>query len=149
MIRKMSRDFTGGHGYDEKSRSPTCGPRLSRTAIQRLSDPLGDVRLDLFVFREPSLLELGVDEVAVDGDLESAAAGGNQGEGLDVLLEFLNDTFRHTDGLGFIASRRAVFDPDFGHLLSPPSPCGIAIRWMITYSARGVNSWFDVPLRGR
>ena len=79
------------------------------------------MRLNLFVFREPSLLELGVDEFTVDGNLESAPARGHQGEGLDVLLELLNDTFRHTDGLGFIASRRAVFDPDFGHLLSPPS----------------------------
>lgn len=73
------------------------------------------MRLDFVVFREPLFFEFGEDEFTVYGDLEAPAAGGDEGVGLDVLLEFVEDFVRQTDGLGFIVSSGAVFDFDFRH----------------------------------
>jgi hypothetical protein len=56
-------------------------------------------------------LHLGVDEFPVDGDLEFAAAGGGEGERLNVLFE-PQEFFRQTDGLRFVVSNAAIFDGD-------------------------------------
>lgn len=83
------------------------------------SDTLGNFRLNLFVLGKAAFFELGEREVAVDGDLKTSAAGGNEREAIDVLLEFSQKPVRQTDGLVFVASSRAVFDVDSGHTAPP------------------------------
>lgn len=55
---------------------------------------------------------LGVDQPAVEGDLEDAAAGRDQRESFYGMLELVQDLGRQTDGLVEIASDRAVLDRD-------------------------------------
>jgi len=55
---------------------------------------------------------LRVDEVAVDGDLEHAAAGWDQGDLRRRVFELLEDLRRQTDGSVEVASDGAVFDRD-------------------------------------
>ena len=55
---------------------------------------------------------LGVDECAVDDDLEDAAFGGDDQELGDGVLELFQNCGRQTDGLVEIASDRAVLDGD-------------------------------------
>ena len=57
-------------------------------------------------------LQLGVDFRAVDADLKASVAERDQGQAADVLLVLVQQVFRQTDGFGFIASSRAVFDPN-------------------------------------
>jgi hypothetical protein len=71
------------------------------------------MRLDLGVLRKPLFLKLRVNQVAVERDFESTTAGRYQCEGFYILLECLEDLFRQTDGLFFVASLRAVFDLKF------------------------------------
>ena len=71
------------------------------------------MRLDLVVFREPPFLDLGEDEVAVDAEFKPPLVGGDEGEGFDVLFERFQNRVRHTDGLGFIASSRAIDEFEF------------------------------------
>lgn len=55
--------------------------------------------------------QFGIDQLAVDADLEPAAAGRHErqpAEGLFELQEFL----RQTDGLRLVVSSRAIFDAD-------------------------------------
>ena len=75
--------------------------------------------LDFFILGEAAFLELGEREFAVDGDFKTSAAGGNQREAIDVLLEFSQQPVRQTDGLVFVTSSRAVFDVDSGHAAPP------------------------------
>jgi hypothetical protein len=60
----------------------------------------------------PSRLLLRVNEVAVDRHFEHAASGGDDLNGLDILLEFAQQIGRQTDGLVRVASNRAVLDTD-------------------------------------
>lgn len=53
----------------------------------------------------------GVDEIPIDGDFEFAAAGGDEGERLNVLFE-PQEFFRQTDGLRFVVSNAAILDGD-------------------------------------
>jgi hypothetical protein len=54
---------------------------------------------------------LGVDGLAVGGDLKSATAPRNELQRGDILLK-LEQFFRQTDGVRLIVSHRAVFDRD-------------------------------------
>jgi hypothetical protein len=55
---------------------------------------------------------LGVDQVAVDDDLENAAARRDQGQIGYGVLELFQDLGRQTDGSVEVASDRAVLDRD-------------------------------------
>jgi hypothetical protein len=55
---------------------------------------------------------LGIDQLSVDGDLEGAAARGDQGYLGRRVFELFEDLGRQTDGLVEIASDRAVLDRD-------------------------------------
>src|SRR5262245_1266262 len=72
----------------------------------------GEDRLDLALLREALGRELGEDELVVLLHLEAASIGRDQDQGLDVLLEALEQLFRQTDGTGFVVSDRAVADLD-------------------------------------
>jgi hypothetical protein len=54
-------------------------------------------------------LFLGIDFLAVDHDLEHAAACGNELQRTDILFE-PEKFFRQTDGLRLIVSHAAIFD---------------------------------------
>jgi len=55
---------------------------------------------------------LGIDQLAVDGDLEDAAARRDDDEILYVVLELLQQPLRQTDGSRCVASLGAVLDRD-------------------------------------
>ena len=66
---------------------------------------------------------LGEDVLLAGSHFEDAAGGRDQTKGRDLLVLGLQDFFRHTDGMGKIASAAAVLDGDL-HLLcheTPPS----------------------------
>jgi hypothetical protein len=63
-----------------------------------------------FLFRKLAGFELGIDELAVDGNLEASASGGDQLEVLDLLLVGREKLARQTDGLRFVISHRTVFE---------------------------------------
>ncbi len=75
--------------------------------------------LDFFVLGEAAFLDLGEGEFAVDGDFELSTAGWDERKAFDILLELSEESVRQTDGLVFVASSRAVFDVDSGHLAPP------------------------------
>ena len=58
------------------------------------------VGFDLGGLGEAPLLQLGEDQLAVNGDLESSAIGGNYRAPRDVHLFLAEDLFRQTDGFG-------------------------------------------------
>ena len=70
---------------------------------------------DFPVFGKAVFLEFGKNEFAIDRDLKAAPAGRDQGDGLNVLLEGVDDFIRHPDGLFFVASSSAIFNFYPGH----------------------------------
>ena len=92
-------------------------------SFQMLADELEHL---LFV-GELAGLELRVHEVAVERQLEAAAAAGDQLQLVDFLLVLGQQLGRQTDGLGLVVSHRAVFEFHF-HFRFPPG-------WFVT---RGV-----------
>jgi hypothetical protein len=60
--------------------------------------------------RELASLQLRIDEVAIDGELEAAAGGGDQLQRLDLLLVRGQELGRQTDGLRLVVSHRAVLE---------------------------------------
>ena len=72
-----------------------------------------DLRPDLLVFRELPSLQLGINQLAVDADLESAAVGRNQDQLLDSRLQFSNEFVGQTDRFRFVVSNLAVNNLDF------------------------------------
>lgn len=56
----------------------------------------------------PSGLQLGVHQLAVPMDFKSASMRGDQGQGFDVVLKFLEQFARQTEGLGGVVSSGAV-----------------------------------------
>ena len=83
------------------------------------SDAFRYFGLDFFVLGKAAFFDFGEGEFAVDGDFETPASGGNEREAFDVLFEFSQESVRQTDGLVFVASSRAVFNVDSGHLAPP------------------------------
>jgi hypothetical protein len=67
---------------------------------------------DPLFIRKLARLELGVDQLSVDGDLEAAASRGDQLQLLDLLLVGGEQFVRQTDGLRLVVSHRAVFEFD-------------------------------------
>jgi hypothetical protein len=64
-------------------------------------------------------LELGVDQLTVDGQLETPAARWDQLQLADLLLETVEQLARQTDGLRLVVSHRTVAQLDVhGRLLS-------------------------------
>ena len=61
----------------------------------------------LFV-RELAGIQFRVQQLAIDGQLEATAAGWNQLQILDLLLEGGQQLGRQTDGLGLVVSHRTV-----------------------------------------
>jgi len=70
--------------------------------------------------RELPRLELRVEEFAVDGQLETAAAFGDELHVFDALLVLAEKLARQTDGFRLVVSHRAVFEFDM-HTWSPLS----------------------------
>ena len=68
---------------------------------------------------EAAVGKLGVDQTAIDGHLEAAAIGGQQGEGFQAGFEILEELGCQTGSLIGIRSDRAVLDGDL-HLGLPP-----------------------------
>ncbi|CAN5554753.1 hypothetical protein BH20VER3_BH20VER3_14500 [soil metagenome] len=71
-----------------------------------------------------------MEQFAIGGDLEGAAAGWNQGERRDPIAE-LEDLSRQTDGFRRVVSNHAILDPDFGFhraLLSENEVSGMGRR---------------------
>lgn len=64
-------------------------------------------------------LELRVHEIAVERQLEAAAAAGDQLQLVDLLLVRGQQFGRQTDGLRLVISHRAVFELHF-HFRFPP-----------------------------
>ena len=59
---------------------------------------------------ELARIELGVDQVSVDGYLEAPAARRDQFQVVDLLFVCAQQLIRQTDGLGLVVSHRTVFD---------------------------------------
>lgn len=59
---------------------------------------------------ELSDLLLGMDELAIDFDIEDAAATGDKGQVLDARTEGVEQSGRQTDGLGCVISHHAEGD---------------------------------------
>jgi hypothetical protein len=85
----------------------------------------GPDRLEhLLLVGELAGLELGVDQLAVDGQLETTAARWDQFEVADLLLELTQQLARQTDGLRLVVSHRAVFQLHVHRgLLAKGGPC--------------------------
>ncbi len=99
------------HAESKPPAIPAHEPQsLAQSALHRVYDRLLVGELPRF--------QLRVDEIAVERDLEAPAAGGNQLQVLDLLLEGSQEIGRQTDGLGFVVSKRTVFDFDI-HLDLP------------------------------
>ena len=98
-----------GHSHPEDRQ---CS---NSTSLQLLAD-----RLDrpLLIGKLPGL-ELRVERLTVDRQLETAAAGGDQLQVLDLLLVRVEKLGRQTDGLRLVVSHGAVFQLDVHD--KPPS----------------------------
>ena len=68
---------------------------------------------DFALFRVALGLELGIDQLAVDLDLEPAFRGGHQCEGLDLGFKFLEQFGHQTGGPWGVVSDCAVGNGDF------------------------------------
>ena len=62
------------------------------------------------MFGEAAFLVFGEDDGVIEGDLEGAAAGGDEFQAFHVEFVLAQHFFRQTDGFGEVASRGAVFD---------------------------------------
>lgn len=80
----------------------------SDTASARLRQAVGDHLFDRRLAWELAGAELRVDQFAVEADLEAPAAGRDQLQVVDLLLERGQELGRQTDGLRLVASDRAV-----------------------------------------
>lgn len=78
-------------------------------------------RQDFFGSGEPPLVQFGEDQLPVHDDLEFPAAGRDQGQALNGLLEFQQQGARQTDGLLFIPSEGTVGQFDFHLSVSFPT----------------------------
>src|SRR5262249_2813254 len=74
--------------------------------------PLGHRLHQRVLVRERLGLELGVEQLAVDAQLEAPPAGRDHGELRDPLLDLGQEFRRQTDGLGLVVSDRTVFQLD-------------------------------------
>ena len=74
---------------------------LLRQRAHRVQHPL--------LVGEPTALQFGVDQLAVDGQLEAAAAAGDQLQVADLLLVRVQQLARQTEGLRLVVSHRTVF----------------------------------------
>ena len=73
--------------------------------------PAGLQRIaDFLVFGKAVGLVLGIDLLAVHRDFEASAGGGLQVQGLNLVLEFLEQFLRQTDGMRLVISGGAVFN---------------------------------------
>ena len=89
-------------------RSPIRRPIANRPHEKRSPQSRGDlVHQGLFV-GERARLELRIEQIAVGGQLETAAPGGDELQVPDLLLERHKQLGRQTDGLRLVASHRAV-----------------------------------------
>src|SRR5262245_58026828 len=70
---------------------------------------LAELVHELALVGEFAGLELGIHQLAVDGELETTATRWNQSQALHLLLVGSQNSVRQTDGLRLIASHRAVF----------------------------------------
>src|SRR5262249_35853887 len=94
---------------------PACGahqnPQAGRYGLALLLLEAGsDLVEHPLLVGELACLQLGVDQVPVHLDLETAAAGGDQLQVLDLLLVGAEQLGRQTDGLRLVVSHRAVLE---------------------------------------
>jgi hypothetical protein len=79
---------------------------------------------DLIYFGVPTCFLLGIDQVAVDHDLENTALRRDELPRSNTRLKLCEQFLRHPDGARGIVSLRAVFDLDVPHgILSWVSVC--------------------------
>ncbi len=97
----------------------SCPSMQNPVTELKSSDAFRYLGLDLFVLGKAALFYFGEGEFAVDGDFKTSTAGGNECEAFDILLELSQESVRQTDGLIFVASGRAVFNVDSGHVAPP------------------------------
>ena len=81
-----------------------------RGSLRRHLKPLANRVEHHLLVRELAGLQLRVEQFAVDGQLETAAAAGNQFQVLDPLLVLGQELARQTDGFRLVASHRAILE---------------------------------------
>ena len=103
----------------QKKEPPAAlGPHAEREDYNRarpkslLLESLGHALDDALLVGERSGLLLRVDQLVPDRHLEAPAAGRDEREGFDLLLELGEQFGRQTDGLRFVPSNRAVLEFD-------------------------------------
>jgi hypothetical protein len=100
-------------------RGPAIGDRPLAVRHRPLLEAGADSVEDPLLLREVLRLELGVDQLAVQGDFKAAAASGDQLEVADFLLVGRQQLARQTEGLRLVVSHRAILEFHI-HLLVPP-----------------------------
>lgn len=83
-----------------------------------LSNALLNMRLNLVIFWKTLFLQFGENEFAIYGHFKPSSAGGVKCHGYNILFELIDNLVRHTGGLFFIPSSRAVFNFYLCHLSS-------------------------------
>jgi hypothetical protein len=83
-------------------------PREKNRGITLLHQGADGVENPLFV-GELAALQLGIDQFAIDGQLEAAAAGRDQFQVPDLLFVGRQQLARQTEGLRLVVSHRAEF----------------------------------------
>src|SRR5581483_2840940 len=120
--------------WEAPDRQGRPGPRPGSAF---LLEPVRDHLLDRGLVGELAGLELGVDQLGVEGHLEAPAAGGDQPQLVDLLLEHREELGRQTDGLGLVVSDRAVLQLD-SHVGPPSCPPWATVLYG-TREARGAD----------
>jgi hypothetical protein len=105
-----------------------------RTTKCDLFQPPGSLRLNLFFARELAGGELAVDQVAVDGDLETASFARHEFQAGNSQLEPLQQSSRQTDGLRLVASGGAITQMQ-AHDMSPYLAVTSLISWAIFWQS--------------
>jgi hypothetical protein len=62
--------------------------------------------------RESAGFQLGIDQLVIHEDFETAISKGEEFQRLEALFAFQQDFLRQTDGSGFVISLGAIFNPD-------------------------------------
>ena len=85
--------------------SPKFSPQRKQGLFTRLLEHVEDRLL----VGKLAGFQLGVNQFAIDGQLEAAASAGDQLQIGDTLLKRAQNLARQTDGFWFVISRRAIF----------------------------------------
>src|SRR5688572_839964 len=100
--------FAGSSCQMRAARPLAGGGRYRRSREGSFPGHLAELGDELALVGKLTRLQLRIDELAVDRELETTAAGWNQRQALYLLLVGSQDSVRQTDGLRLIASQRAI-----------------------------------------